>query len=220
LSWIAGNLLGLYAACKRGIFDRVFYPVSLFLSSVPFFCFGLILLFIFFTLLPVVDSVGAYSSDILHPEWSRSFVLDVLKHYWLPFSSIFFIMLGGQAVGMRSLALYELDTDYIVYSEALGVKESTRLRYVFRNALLPQLTGLALSLGTMIGGTLITELIFSYPGLGMMMLDAIQSQDYPLIQATAAIIAIAVLSLNFGVDLLVGCIDPRIRAAHANGGTA
>ena len=218
LSWIGGNLLGALAAYKRGIFDRILYPVSLFISSVPFFCFGLILVFIFFTTFSLVNSLGAYSMDIF-PEWSWIFAIDVLHHYWLPFSSIFFIMLGGQAIGMRSLAIYELNSDYVTYAQAIGIKEKQILYYVFRNALLPQLSGLALTLGTMIGGTLITEIIFSYPGLGLMLLEAIQGQDYPLVQAIALVIAVTVLVLNFFVDVATGFIDPRIQSAYENGGT-
>lgn len=217
LAWILGNGLGALAAYKRGIFDKILYPVSLFMSSVPFFCFGLLLVFVLYTQLNLVDSLGAYSPNMM-PSWSWAFLVDMLAHYWLPFLSIFLILVGGQAVGMRSMGIYELGTDYVRYSKGLGIRESKILIYVFRNAMLPQLTGLALMLGTMIGGTMITEIIFSYPGLGLMMLKAIHMNDYPLIQAIALLIAVTVLVLNFAVDVLVGFLDPRIKAGQETGG--
>ncbi len=214
--WILGNLLGALAAYKRGVFDKVFYPIALFTSSVPFFCFGLILVYFFYTEIDFIDSLGAYS-PYLSPNWSVDFALDVLHHYTLPFLSIFLIIVGGQAIGMRSMSIYELGTDYVKYAKTLGIKERTIIMYVFRNAMLPQLTGLALSIGVMIGGSLITELIFSYPGLGVLMLKAIQKNDYPLIQGISLLITLTVLALNFGVDVLIGFLDPRIKAGQKGG---
>ena len=215
LSWVVGNALGALAAYRRGIFDRVLYPISLFLSAVPFFCFGLILVFVFYTVLGSVDSLGAYSPGAM-PGFTLAFAADVMAHYWLPFLSIFAIMTGGQAIGMRSMCIYELGTDYVRYAKGLGIAEYRVLLYVFRNAMLPQLTGLALALGTMIGGTLITEIIFSYPGLGLLMLRAINTSDFPLIQSIALLITTTVLLLNFGVDVLIGVLDPRISTAPAH----
>ena len=133
-------------------------------------------------------------------------------HYVLRSLSIFLISTGGQAIGMRSMSIYELGTDYIKYAKWLGMKENKILFYMFRNAMLPQLTGLALTLGTMVGGALITEMIFSYPGLGMAVLTAIQGNDYPLIQGCTLLITICVLIANFTVDILIGFLDPRVKA--------
>jgi peptide/nickel transport system permease protein len=134
----------------------------------------------------------------------------------MPFLSIFLIVVGGQAIGMRSMCIYELGTDYVKYAKLLGIKENKILLYVFRNAMLPQLTGLALALGAMVGGALITEIIFSYPGLGMAILTAIQGNDYPVITGCTLLIAACVLAANFSVDILIGFLDPRIRAAQAS----
>jgi peptide/nickel transport system permease protein len=216
LGWIIGNVLGALAAYKRGLFDKAFYPIALFVSSVPFFCFGLILVYVFYTEFNFIDSLGAYS-PYLTPTWSWNFALDVAHHFVLPFFSIFLIIVGGQAIGMRSMSIYELGTDYVKYAKTLGIKEWKILMYVFRNAMLPQLTGLALAVGVMIGGSLITELIFSYPGLGNLMLKAIQKNDYPLIQGISLLITLTVLALNFSVDVLLGFLDPRIRAGQKGG---
>ncbi len=218
LAWWFGNLLGALAAYRRGIFDRLLYPIALFLASVPFFCFGLLLVSIFYVELDWVNSLGAYSPGRI-PGFNAPFVWDMLGHWWLPFFSIFAIVLGGQAIGMRSLSIYELGSDYVQYAQSLGHTEWRIMRSIFRNALLPQLTGLALSLGLMVGGSLITELVFSYPGLGQLLLSAIRKNDYPLIQAITLLVSVSVLSLNFLVDILVGVLDPRIRVGDNGGRT-
>ena len=136
-------------------------------------------------------------------------------HYQLPFWSIVLIIIGGQAIGMRSMAIYELNADYVKYSRFMGIKDGKILRYVFRNAMLPQMTGLALAIGTMVGGALVAEIIFSYPGLGSTILTAVLGGDYPLISATTLIITIMVLVATFAIEILYGFIDPRIKAAQA-----
>src|SRR5262249_22657389 len=141
-----------------------------------------------------------------------SFVRSASYYYVLPFTSIFLLVVGGQAIGMRSMCIYEIGTDYVRYAKLLGLRETRILLYVFRNAMLPQLTGLALAFGGMVGGALITEMIFSYPGLGMAILTAIQGNDYPVITGCTLLITISVLVANFTVDILIGVLDPRIRA--------
>jgi peptide/nickel transport system permease protein len=123
--------------------------------------------------------------------------------------------IGGQAIGMRSMCIYEINADYVKYSRFMGIKDQKIIRYVFRNAMLPQITGLALAVGTMIGGALVAEIIFSYPGLGSTILTAVRGQDYPLIQATTLIITLMVLVATFTIEILYGFIDPRIRAAQS-----
>jgi peptide/nickel transport system permease protein len=112
------------------------------------------------------------------------------------------------------MAVYELGSDYVNYNRGLGVRDSKTVRYIFRNAMLPQITGLALSIAALITGGLITELVFSYPGLGTLLFNAIGQNDYPVIQAITLLITLAVLIANFAVDVLTGFIDPRIRAAQ------
>jgi peptide/nickel transport system permease protein len=140
----------------------------------------------------------------------------VIVHYQLPFWSVVLIAIGGQAIGMRSMSIYELNADYVKYSRFLGIKDLKIVGYVFRNAMLPQVTGLALSIGTMVGGALFAEIIFSYPGLGYTLFTAIQGQDYPLISASAMIITIMVLIATFAIEIIYGFIDPRIKAAQSD----
>jgi peptide/nickel transport system permease protein len=214
--WLVGNLLGALAAYKRGVFDRTLYPLALLASAVPAFCFGILLVYVFGIQLEWFPAVGGYAEG-LSPAVSWAFFRSAAWYYVLPFLSIFLIVVGGQAIGMRSMCIYELGTDYVKYAKLLGMRESTILRYMFRNAMLPQLTGLALALGGMVGGALITEMIFSYPGLGMAVLTAIQGFDYPVITGCTLLVTVTVLIANFTVDILIGLLDPRVRAAQAGG---
>ncbi|KAG2857308.1 hypothetical protein PC115_g25822 [Phytophthora cactorum] len=148
------------------------------------------------------------------PQLSFDFIMSVVRHHTLPFLSIVLVTIGGQAIGMREMSIYELNSDYVLYSKLLGIRDGKISRYVFRNAMLPQITGLALSIGTMVGGSLICEIVFSYPGIGTWLFTAIRQLDYPLISGCTLLIAIAVLLANFTIDVIYGFIDPRIKAAQ------
>ena len=213
VGWLLGNLLGALAAYIKKGFDKVLMPVSLFMSCVPAFGMAVIMLGIFALKLKIAPIAGGYGFDLI-PNFSWTFVKSVIAHYQLPFWSIVIISVGGQAIGMRSMSIYELNADYVKYSRFLGVKDSKIVGYVFRNAMLPQVTGLALSIGTMIGGALVAEIIFSYPGLGTAMLSAVTSSDYPVLSATTLIITIMVLISSFTIDVIYGFIDPRVKAAQ------
>ena len=215
VGWILGNALGALAAYRRGNFDRVLLPASLFLSSLPAFGMAVILLVIFGVILNWFPTSGGYGFDLM-PSFSWTFIWSVIVHYQLPFWAIVLIAIGGQAIGMRSMAIYELNADYVKYSRFLGIPDRKIVRYVFRNAMLPQVTGLALSVGTMVSGALFAEIIFSYPGLGTTLLNAVLGQDYPLISAATLLITMMVLSANFIIEILYGIIDPRIKAAQAD----
>ena len=215
VGWLIGNTLGALAAYLKGGFDKVLMPVSILVSNFPAFGMAVILLLIFGVTLEWFPTSGGYGFDLIpNPSWK--FVWSVIVHYQLPFWSIVLIAIGGQAIGMRSMSIYELNADYVKYSRFMGIKDRKIVGYVFRNAMLPQVTGLALSIGTMVGGALVAEIIFSYPGLGSTILTAVLGQDYPLISATALIITLMVLSANFLIELVYGILDPRIKAAQAD----
>ena len=213
LGWILGNVLGAVSAYKKGIFDKGILPAFLFMSNVPAFGMATVLLYVFSLKLGLAPSSGGYGFDLI-PSASITFFRSVLAHYQLPFWSVVLITVGGQAIGMRSMSIYELNADYVKYSRFMGIKDRKIVGYVFRNAMLPQITGLAMSIGTMIGGALVAEIIFSYPGLGTTLLAAVKGRDYPLISACTLIITIMVLLANLFVELIYGVIDPRIKAAQ------
>ncbi|MGN0977964.1 MAG: ABC transporter permease [Faecousia sp.] len=213
VGWLLGNILGALAAYLRKGWDKVLMPVSLFMSNVPAFGMAVVLLVVFGVNLKWFPIAGGYNFDMI-PNLSWNFIKSVISHYQLPFWSIVLVSIGGQAVGMRSMSIYELNADYVKYARFLGIKDRKIVGYVFRNAMLPQITGLALSIGTMIGGALVAEIIFSYPGLGSTMYSAVTAADYPLISATTLIITVMVLLVTFLLDIVYGFIDPRVKAAQ------
>lgn len=215
VGWIVGNTLGALAAYLRKGFDRFLLPVSIFLSNIPAFGMAILMVVIFGVGLRWFPTSGGYDYAMV-PSASWDFVWSVFVHYQLPFWSIVLITIGGQAIGMRSMAIYELNADYVKYARFLGIKDSKIILYVFRNAMLPQVTGLALSIGTMVGGALVSEIIFSYPGLGTTILDAVLGQDYPLISAATLIITLMTLIAFFVLEIIYGLIDPRIKAAQSD----
>jgi peptide/nickel transport system permease protein len=214
VGWLIGNFLGALAAYRKGVFDKVLMPASLFASSLPAFGMAIILLVLFAVTLEWFPTSGGYGFDMI-PNRSWEFIWSVIVHYQLPFWSIVLIIIGGQAIGMRSMAIYELNADYVKYSRFMGIKDRKILRYVFRNAMLPQVTGLALAIGTIVGGALVAEIIFNYPGLGSTIFTAVLGGDYPLISAVMLIITLMVLIATFVIEILYGFIDPRIKAAQA-----
>jgi peptide/nickel transport system permease protein len=215
VGWLIGNTLGALAAYLKKGFDAVLMPVSIFVSNFPAFGMAVILMVVFGVVLKWFPTSGGYGFDLI-PSFSWNFIWSVIVHYQLPFWSIVTIAIGGQAIGMRSMAIYELNADYVKYARFMGIKDRKIIGYVFRNAMLPQITGLALSVGTMVGGALVAEIIFSYPGLGTTLFSAVMGQDYPLISAATLIITVMVLSANFIIEILYGIIDPRIKAAQAD----
>jgi peptide/nickel transport system permease protein len=215
VGWMIGNTLGALAAYLKGGFDRVLMPVSIFVSNLPAFGMAVIMMVIFAVNLKWFPTSGGYGFDLI-PNFSWDFIWSVIVHYQLPFWSIVLITIGGQAVGMRSMAIYELNADYVKYARFMGIKDRKIVGYVFRNAMLPQITGLALAIGTMVGGALVAEIIFSYPGLGSTILTAVLGGDYPLISATALIITVMTLVATFLIEMVYGLLDPRIKAAQAD----
>ena len=214
VGWLIGNTLGALAAYLRKGFDAVLLPASIFLSSVPAFGMAIVLLVFFAVDMKWFPTSGGYGFDMIpNPSWK--FVWSVIVHYQLPFWSIVVITIGGQAIGMRSMAIYELNADYVKYARFLGIKDRKIIGYVFRNAMLPQITGLALSIGTMLFGSVVAEIIFSYPGLGTTLLSAVLGGDYPLLSAITLIITIMVLVAFFVLEIVYGLIDPRIKAAQS-----
>lgn len=213
VGWLIGNTLGALAAYLKKGFDKVLMPLSILISNFPAFGMAVILMVIFGVKLKWFPTSGGYGFDLI-PDFSWKFIWSVIVHYQLPFWSIVLIAIGGQAIGMRSMSIYELNADYVKYSRFMGIKDNKIVGYVFRNAMLPQITGLALAIGTMVGGALIAEIVFSYPGLGYTLLSGIMGQDYPLISGVTLIVTLMVLIANFLIEMVYGLIDPRIKAAQ------
>jgi len=209
--WFLGNALGALTAYRKGVFDRVLFPFFLFFSAVPAFGLAYINVYFFAVKLHLFPGSLGYAFDMMADWTNPAFIFSVLNHYRLPFLTMVLVAIGGQSLGMREMSIYELNADYVKYSRLMGIKDKKIVWYVFRNAMLPQITGLALSLGTLMGGNLIAEIVFSYPGIGTTIFNAIRNQDYPLISGCTLVITIMVLAANFFVDIICGIIDPRVR---------
>lgn len=209
LGWWAGNKFGAFAARNEKL-DNTLLPVGYILTATPYMWLGIILAWSLGIVAGVFPIAGAYSYSMT-PHLSWAFIGSLLSHWFLPFLSLFLVEFGGWAIGMRNMIIYELEADYSHYLEALGAPRSLVRRYAFRNAILPQLTGLALKLGVIVAGALVTEVVFSYPGIGYLLLAAIQNQDYFLIQGCFLFIIIGVLLANFLIDIATVIADPRTR---------
>jgi peptide/nickel transport system permease protein len=209
LSWLAGNWFGAFAARSKWL-DNTISPLGYILTATPYMWLGILLAWTFGIVLGILPISGAYSYA-LRPHLSWVFLGSLLQHWFLPFASLFLVGFGGWAIGMRNMIIYELEADYSHYLEALGAPRRLVRQYAFRNAMLPQLTGLALQLGVIVAGALATEIVFSYPGIGYLILGAIQNKDYFLIQGCFLFIIIAVLLANFAIDIVYVLVDPRTR---------
>ena len=215
LSFVIGNSVGAMAARSRWL-DNVALPVGYLITAMPYMWLAILLAWGFGVALGWFPVAGGYDFGMV-PQWSWAFAGDLLQHWVLPFLSLFLVSLGGWAIGMRNLIIYELESDYANYLSALGAPKRLVRQYAFRNAMLPQITGLALQLGTILGGALVTEIVFAYPGLGKLVLSAIQNQDFFLLQGTLLFVVIGVLLANFVIDIVYVLVDPRTRTGLTGG---
>jgi peptide/nickel transport system permease protein len=213
ISFGVGSLLGVTAAWRRGgRLDTLLPPALMFIYSFPYFWLAMLALFLFSFQLGWFPLRHAYS-DRLAPAWSGEFVGSVLFHLALPATTIVIVSLGNWLLGMRNSMIGVLAEDYIALAEAKGLPErQVVFNYAARNALLPNITAFGMALGFVLGGSLLTEIVFSYPGMGYLLVQAVRNQDYPLMQGLFLMITLAVLAANLIVDLLYVRLDPRVRA--------
>ncbi len=209
LSYSLGNRLGA-AAARRKFLDNSVLPLGYVLQAIPYPWLALVVVYLFGPLWHLFPTSLGYDQGLV-PHFDWTFISSALDHWFLPFLTVFLVSLGGWAIGMRNLVIYELENDSSRYMRALGASERVVRRYAYRNASLPQLSGLALQLGVVIGGNIVTEVAFQYPGLGNLIFKAIGAQDYFLLQGIFIFIVIGVLLANFIIDLVFVSVDPRTR---------
>ena len=217
IGFVVGTYLGILSAWHRGGIADSILPVGFtFINTFPYFFTALLVLYIFsfvFGWFPTGQAFSAY-----HESLKLSFILDVIHHAALPAFTLVFGSLGGWLLGMRNNMISTLSADYVVMAEAKGLPDREVMwRYAARNALLPNLTSFAMSLGFVVSGAILVEVVFSYPGVGSLLLTAVTSEDYPLAQTLLLIIAVTVLVANFAADLLYGLLDPRARTGGVEG---
>jgi peptide/nickel transport system permease protein len=212
VSFVVGTFLGMLIAWKRGsVIDSIFPPIMTFFSAIPYFWLALILLYVLGFKLNLFPLSGGYDTTIT-PGFNADYIASVASHAILPALTIILSSMSGWMLGMRNTMITTLTEDYVLMAQAKGLPERrVMFNYAARNAILPNITGFALSLGFVVGGALFTEMVFSYPGIGFALLQGVQNSDYPLVQGLFLVIAIAVLVANFIADLLNTVLDPRAR---------
>jgi peptide/nickel transport system permease protein len=211
LGWLLGMVLGTFAAYySHKSWSKILQVVIMALYPVPYYVMALILLMIFAYIFPIFPLFGGVGIG-LKPSLSLNFILSVIKHGFLPAVSIILVSIGWRFMSQRALTSTLLSSDFIVYARIAGVRNRKILFYLFRNSLLPQATDLALSLGGIFSGALITEVVFSYPGLGQILYSAILQGDYNLVIGISVFSIIGVATGALIIDLLYPFLDPRIR---------
>ena len=212
IAFSLGTLLGIFIAWNRtGKLDTFLPPVLAFLGAFPYFWLAMLILYIFGFSLNWFPLSHAYGNEVT-PGLNLPYIFSVLYHASLPALTMVFVSLGGWLLSMRNTMISTLGADYITFANAKGISSRLiMLRYAARNAILPNLTGFGMALGFVLSGALLTEIIFSYPGQGYLLLQAVKAQDFPLMQGIFMTITFAVLAANWLVDIAILVFDPRTR---------
>jgi len=215
IGFIIGNVLGAFAAWRRNsVFDSVVSVGLSFVGTLPYMWIALMLLFIFSFQMNILPLGGGFSETATR-QLSWGYALDIGKHALLPAISILITGPIGWIMGMRNNMVQTLREDYTRLAIAKGLKPwKVALLYSARNAILPNVTGFAMSLGGIIGGVVVVEAVFNYPGMGRLFFDAIGNRDYPLMQTIFLFTTVGVLLANLLADFVVGWLDPRVRTGE------
>ena len=212
ISFVLGSMVGIYLAWNRDQkLDSFLIPSLSFFGAFPYFWIAMLLLYYFGFILDWFPLRHAYSQHVT-PGFNLDFIGSVFNHYILPAFTLIFVSLGGWMLAMRNNMISTLGTDYLNYAKAIGYNRKILMfKFAARNALLPSITSFGMALGFMLSGALLTEIIFSYPGQGYLLLQAVRAQDFPLLQGIFLTITFSVLLSNLIVDIVLLFLDPRIR---------
>ena len=212
-TFLLGMVLGTVAGWRRGTWLDSLIPATTILQAVPYFWLALLFIYVLSVNLGLFPISGGYDYTLVRPAFDYPFLSNAVYYGFLPALTIVLSSLGGWLLGMRNMMVSTLSEDYILTAEAKGLSpRRVMIMYAARNAMLPSVSGFAISLGFVVSGSIVVETVFSYPGVGFTMLQAVQNNDYPLMQGMFLIITVSVLAANLVVDLLYGVIDPRTRA--------
>jgi peptide/nickel transport system permease protein len=213
LSFLVGTLIGLVSAWRRGSWlDSALPPIFVITSAFPYFWVGLILIYVFAIRLGIFPQGSAYNFLTDTPAFAWHYIVDVIEHAILPALTILIASIGGWILTMRNNVITVMADDYVRTARAKGLKPWRIMwAYAGRNAILPNLTGFAMSLGFVVSGAIVVEYVFNYPGLGTLLLTAVNGLDYPLMQALFLLITVAVSLSVLGADVVTAIIDPRTR---------
>jgi peptide/nickel transport system permease protein len=214
LAFLLGTAVGAIAAWRRGSrLDSTIPPLLVFTTAVPVFWVGLMLILVFSSVLGWLPSKGGYTLGAT-PSFTPAFIADVLQHAILPAVALLITTIGAWVLTMRNTMVGTLTEDYVRMARAKGLpSHRIMVNYAARNAILPNLTGFAMSLGFVVSGAILIEYVFNYPGVGFMLLQAVESNDYPLMQGLFLLITVAVLLCIVLSDIATALLDPRTRTA-------
>jgi len=211
ISFALGTLLGIAAAWRRGSWLDNLLPAMTFFQAAPYFFVAILMVALFATKLGWFPQNSGYDTTTLNPGLNWAFISNVLDHAVLPALTIVVGSIAGWIIGMRNMMLTTMDEDYVLIAQAKGLATRRVISYAARNAILPSVSGFSLAIGFVVSGSLLTEIVFSYPGIGYILLQAIGSEDYPLLQGIFLIITFAVLAANLIADFAYSFLDPRTR---------
>jgi peptide/nickel transport system permease protein len=213
IAFIIGTGLGILAGWRHGGWLDRSLPVLMFVQAVPYFFLALVLVDVVGVQLHWLPTGTGYDGATVQPGWNLAFIGNAAEHAILPAFTIVITSIAGWMLQMRNVMITTISEDYVVAAQAKGLP-SRRVIYTYaaRNALLPQLQGFGLALGFVVSGALVMEIVFAYPGIGLLLLNAVGNDDFPLMQAIFLVITFAVLVANLIVDLIIVYIDPRVRA--------
>jgi peptide/nickel transport system permease protein len=213
ISFVLGTMIGVYAGWKRGSWIDALLPITTFFSAIPYFWLGLIAISVFAVTLGAFPAAGGYEPGLV-PGFDWEFISSALYYSVLPAVTVLISSIAGWILGMRNMMVTVSSEDYVTVAHAKGLPEKrVMLGYAARNAVLPSISGFALSLGFIVGGTLLVEMVFSYPGIGYILFTGVNAKDYPLMQGIFLIITMAVLVANLLADVVYLMLDPRTRKA-------
>jgi peptide/nickel transport system permease protein len=215
IAFLVGTVLGIAAGWRHGgSLDRVL-PGLMFLQAIPYFFFALILLELFAVKVHVFPIAQGYGQGLV-PGWHWAFIGSAIDHSLLPALTIVLTSIAGWMLQMRNVMITTTGEDYVIAAQAKGLSNRRVVfTYAARNAILPQLQGFGLALGFVVSGALVMEIVFSYPGIGLLLVNSVTSNDYPLTQGIFLVITFAVLIANLIVDLIIVFVDPRTRSREA-----
>lgn len=213
ISSIIGTFIGLYAGWRRGsVIDRVITYIAITIQSLPYFWLAILLQILLAVTFRVFPVAGAYSILDVSPRYSPTWLADVFYHGMLPMLTIVISTAPVYAIIMRNNVSEIVREDYMTVAEAKGLRKARILMsYALRNGILPVISIIAVNFGYVVGGALLVEIVFDYPGIGTLLFNAILGHDYPVIQGVFYILAITVIVANYAADLVYSVVDPRIR---------
>jgi len=210
LSFLIGTCSGALLGWARGSRLDSLIPTATFFQAVPYFFLGTVMLLVFGSDLHWFPELGSYSLNVT-PSWTWAFVSSVIRYGELPMISIVLSSIAGWMLGMLNMMITMVAEDFVLMSVAMGLPRRKVIMTAARSAILPSIANLSLAIGLVVSGALLVELVFNYPGVGDLLLNAVQNEDYPLIQGIFLIITLAVLGANLIADLVYFGLDPRTR---------